>query len=343
MDGLGLQILAAILLGPLLWLAGAIGFDAVHWLLHRMLRSRWGLLRTLAWPHAVHHQWIDRELVTHFDRQRANVWCHIVPEYLTQLAFTGALALLLPLPFAAVVGVLQTGVFAAILRMRGLDVNHRPGPRIDAHPPGWLTPPAYHALHHAWPDAHFSAYTKWVDRIVGGGAQIAERSFRFVGADSPFARALRGEVERRGGASPAEPADPDVLVLLDPDAPLAPPVEAFIDATRERQLPPEVWALRRRADDARARHYRDDVRVCFRTLLVPADSMTEAEARRAARRALFWIRRDAHFAAPAEPLGLAALRRFLATRPQVPAGIQPVRHRVQLAPRGASNPAAEPG
>lgn len=338
MSGLGLQILAAIALGPLLWLAGAIGFDAVHWLLHRMLRSRWRLLRALAWPHAVHHQWIDRQLVTHFDRQRANVCCHIVPEYLTQLAFTGGLALLLPLPFAVVVGVLQTGIFVAILHMRGLDVNHRPAPRIDAHPPGWLTPPAYHALHHAWPDAHFSAYTKWVDRIVGGGAQIAERRFRWVGAESAFGRALRDEVERRGGEACAEPADPDVLVLLDPDAPLAPAVEAFIDATRERQLPPEVWALRRCADDALARHYRDDVRVCFRTLLVPAAAMAEDQARRAARRALFWIRRDAHFAAPAGPLGLAALRRFLRTPAQPPAGVAQVRHRTQLALDAAVDP-----
>ena len=111
---------------PVLWLSGAIFFDFVHFVLHAMLRSRWRLLRALAWPHAVHHQWIDRELEVHWENQRRNIWCHIVPEYLTQLVFTGGVALLLPLPFAAVLAGLQTLVFRSILRARGLDLNHRP-------------------------------------------------------------------------------------------------------------------------------------------------------------------------------------------------------------------------
>ena len=41
-------MLRAILLGPILWLAGAIVFDAVHWVLHLMLRSRFGWLTAFA-------------------------------------------------------------------------------------------------------------------------------------------------------------------------------------------------------------------------------------------------------------------------------------------------------
>lgn len=327
-------MLLAILLGPILWLVGALVFDVVHWVLHLMLRSRFGWLRGLARPHAVHHEWIDRALVTHWELQSANIRCHIIPEYLTQLAFTGFVALLLPLPFVAVLAALQTAVFAGMLYYRGRDVNHRPAARIDAHPPGWLTPPSYHALHHVWPDAYFSAYTKLVDRIVGGGAQIAQRRFGWLGPDSRLGVALRDEVERSGGLVVSDPqglGDLDVLVLLDPAAPLDAPVEAFIQETRDRQLPPEVWALRASAEDPLARHYRTDVRVAFRTLLVPEVMPDPASARRAARRALFWIRRDAGFVALGSSNGLAALRRFRRTPPLEPGGAELVRHRLEFA------------
>ncbi len=298
-----MEWLLAVLFGPVLWLAGAIVFDGVHWVLHGMLRSRRAWLRALARPHGVHHEWIDRDLETHWDLRDANVWCHIVPEYLTQLVFTGAVALVLPLPFAVVLGTLQTAVFLGILAYGGRDVNHRPAARIDAHPPGWLTPPAYHALHHAWPDAYFSSYTKLVDRLVGGCAQIAERRFGWRGPDSALAAALRGEVERAGGRSATSPdlGAVDVLVLLDPSRPVEAEVEAFIEATRDRRLPPEVWALRSSPEDAVARRYvSDDVRVCFRAIVAPRTALAPDAARRAARRALFWIRRDAHFAVAAD-------------------------------------------
>ncbi len=327
-------ILLAVAAGPLLWLVGAVVFDGVHWVLHRMLRSRSRVLRALARPHGVHHEWIDRDLVTHWERQTANVWCHIVPEYLTQLVFTAGVALVLPLPFALVLGGLQTAVFLYILSCRGRDLNHRPEPRIDAPPPGWGTPPSYHALHHAFPDAHFSAYTKLVDRVVGGGAQIAGRRFAWIGAPSPLAGALRAEVSRWGGCVVVDSeqdlaaalAGIDVLVLVDPRAALAPRVEAFVAATRERRLPPEVWALRCEADPI-ARHYLTDPRVLVRVLSVGDDPVDPA---RAARRALFRIRRDARFVALGR--GGPARRRFLRTRPVPPPGAQRVRLRMELLP-----------
>ncbi|MEE9607668.1 MAG: sterol desaturase family protein [Myxococcota bacterium] len=328
------EILLAILLGPLLWLAGAIGFDGVHWVLHLMLRSRSAWLRGLARPHGVHHEWIDRNLETNWELQSANVWCHLVPEFLTQLVFTGFVALVLPLPFAVVLASLQTAVFLGLLRSRGRDVNHRPAARIDAHKPGWLTPPSYHALHHAWPDAYFSSYTKVVDRIVGGGSQIAGRHFGWLGPDSTLAAALRARVERAGGLvvpGPEALNELDVLVLLDPTARLAAPVEAFIDETRDRQLPPEVWALRANGEDPVARHYLTDVRIAFRTLRVPEAEPSAASAHRAARRALFWIRRDAHFVALGGPRAFSALQRFRRTEPVEPAGVEKVRHRLEFA------------
>jgi hypothetical protein len=332
------EIVLALLLGPALWLAGAIFFDFVHFVLHRMLGSRFRILRALAWPHSVHHAWIDRNLDVQWHLQRRNVWCHIVPEYGTQLAFTAALALLLPLPFVVVLAALQTAVFLGILRMRGLDPNHRPIAMLDAYRPGPGTPPAYHALHHVHPDAYFSAYTKAIDFLVRGAAWLRGRRFVLQGASGPFARALAAELRRQGVEDVSEVDSPDaaalaradVLVLFDPGEGEAALLEAFIDAARTRKLPPEAWALHARPDSAVARHYLGDVRIHYRTLVVPdARRLGARAAERAARRVVSRIRRGCHFVTTA-PLveEFRERRRLRATVPASPG--RTVRHRSEL-------------
>ena len=301
-----------------------------------MLRSRWSLLRALAWPHSIHHQWIDRELRVRWEYQRRNVWCHIVPEYATQLAFTGVLTLLLPLPFIVVLAALQTAVFVGILRAGGLDINHRPIEFLDAYRPGFLTPPAYHALHHVHPDAYFSAYTKLVDILVGGAFAFRGRRFALCGATG-FGQALHEELTREG-VQFAEPeaedaealGDLDVLVLCDPDESVVSQVEALAAATRNRKLPPEVWAIHSRADEATARHYLHDVRVGYRSILL-SDLASPSRAQAAARAALFFIRRGFHLVPTQRSLRiLRSFLRFHATRPVRPAGVPQVRHRTDL-------------
>ena len=333
------EVALAILLGPPLWLLGAIGFDAVHWGLHRMLRSRSRWLRGLAWPHAVHHQWIDRELAVHRELRRSNLWCHIVPEYLTQAGFAALLLVWLPPVFAAVVFALQTGVFLGVLRAGGLDRNHRPVRLLDAYRPGPWTPPAYHALHHVYPDAYFSAYTKAVDALVAGAAQLAGRRFAVcAGSSDAFATALAHELARHGAQVvktaelPGEPAlsELDALVLCDPGTDRVAAVEACVRATRERQLPPEVWALHTGPDDGTARHYHDDVRVSHRTLrLAPEERHDDVRARRAARVVVDRIRRGAHFVPSAHaPRALIEWLRFRRAAARRPEAAGRLRHRV---------------
>jgi hypothetical protein len=335
------EVIASLLLALPLWVAGTVVFDAVHWVLHRMLRSRWRVLRALAWPHAVHHAWLDRRLRVCREHQLGNVFCHLVPEYLTQLAFSGVLLLALPSgPVLALAG-LQTAVFLYLLAQKGLDVNHRPVEILDAYRPSVVCPPAYHALHHVYPDAYFSAYTKLVDWLVGGGAWLAGRRYALAGGDRALGCALREALEREGAgeiveiASPAEAArrDLDVLLLCDPGKSDVPFAEAFVAATRDRQLPPEVWSVLERPDDATARHYLRDVRVSYRAIVAPGHaSLDAASARRAARSALFWLRRGMHWI----PTRIGAgtwrdYRRFRRARPERPAGLPLVRSRAELA------------
>jgi hypothetical protein len=337
---LWLQIVLAGLAGPVLWLAGAIFFDFVHLVLHAMLRSRWRVLRALAWPHAVHHEWIDRDLEVRWENQSRNIACHIVPEYGTQLVFTAALALWLPLPFIVVLAALQTAVFALILRQRGLDLNHRPIAMLDAYRPGFMTPPPYHALHHVHPDAYYSAYTKLVDVLAGSAAALRGRRFVVVRGVGPLAGALAQRLERVGvedvalvdSVGDAALRSTDVLVLCEAPDDEEAVLESLIEATRTRKLPPEAWVVHARADEPLARHYLDDVRIHYRTLVVPAlEALSQAEASAVARRIVSRIQRGCHYVSTASPLGsFGGRRRFRATRPEQPATGLLVRHRSEL-------------
>jgi hypothetical protein len=294
-----LEVVRALLLGLPLWIAGVHFFDGVHWVLHRMMRSRWGLLRVLSRPHVMHHRWLDPSLSTRWEYQHRNLWGHIVLEYVTQLVFSALLLLVLPTGVVAACVLYQTLLFAYILSERGLDVNHRAIEMLDAYRPSFLAMPAYHALHHVYPDAYFSAYSKLVDYVIGGGVYLRGRRIAMLGADSAFGRALRERLQAESTDSIRELEGPDstvleeidVLVLCDPDLDRLEAVERFIRATRQRQLPPEVWAVQREAADGLARHYYRDLRVTYRALHVAPDALDDpTRARRAARTALFCIR-----------------------------------------------------
>lgn len=334
--------LAIGLSGVALWLVGTVVFDAIHALLHVMLRSRSALLRALAWPHGVHHRWLDRELRTNWPLQRANAFCHLVPEYLTQLAFSGTLFLLLPPAPIWVCMALQTGLFAFLLSQRGLDVNHRQREIVDAYRPFLGCPPDYHALHHVFPDAYYSAYTKVVDQMLGSAACLAGRHTALHGCDTPLGRALAAALREANATGlhaidrveDAAREDLDLLVLCDAGASPVPFVEAFCQATRRRLLPPEVWAVHLRADDPTARHYARDPRVSYRVLHAPdPGSLSAGDAARAAQRALFLARRGGHFL----PLCAGALAAWRAwrlhrsTAPERPASAPEVRSRRALA------------
>jgi hypothetical protein len=286
----------------------------------------------------VHHAWLDSNLQIRWDLQRANIWCHIVPEYLTQLAFCAALLLVLPRVTVLTCMFAQTVIFLLILRQQGLDINHRPIEVLDAHRPTWLAPVAYHALHHVWPDTHFSAYSKLVDWVVGGGLRLRGRSIGLAGGDTPFGRALAALIVRdepaalrslTGSDDPAL-AQVDLLIVCDPSQNETLWIENLIRLTRDRQLPPEAWVVHIQPDDGIARHYYRDVRVIYRTIVArEADLLDQRRAKRAARTALFFARHAFRYV-PASTAALLTYFRFRATDPVRPVEAFEVRHRREL-------------
>ena len=287
-----LQLPAVALGSVAVFLGSTVAFDAVHVSLHRMMRSRVGWLRALGELHATHHRFLDRELDVHGELEGANLRRHVVPEFLTQASFSGALLLGLPAVVVLPALAAQVLLFLAIVRVRGRDVNHRGVAALRAHRPHLFCLPEYHAWHHAHPEAHFSSWIKLLDAALGTGAALEGRRIVLCGAEGRFGAALHRELSRRGielrechpGAPPDELAERlgevDVLILAhETGDDLEGWVEAFCRATEGRKLPPEVWAVdpgpgRR----ARARRYLRDPRVIYRHLARVAHAPPERAA-----------------------------------------------------------------
>jgi hypothetical protein len=94
-----------------------------------------------------------------------------------------------------------------------------------------------------------------------------------------------------------------------------------------------VWAVHEQAADPVAQRFYADARVLYRTLVVPGTATIDAAGgRRAARTALFFVRRGFNYVPTA--IGLHArrdFRRFRRGTPARPRGVAPDRTRTRLA------------
>jgi hypothetical protein len=318
-----------------LFLASSVVFDVVHWLLHQLAASRLAPLRAIGGLHEVHHRFLDRSLRIRPEHQRANLFCHVIPEFLTQLAVSLALLQLLPAPVVGVAIALQVLVFAVILRGRGIDVNHRDIEVLRAYEPRYFCMPRYHALHHVHPDAHFSSWIKLFDHAMGTGASLPGRSIAMAHAETDFGRALAAELARSGAgrvvayATPDDPAlrEADILILAD-GAPAEAAervawVERFAELAAGRRLPPEVWVAAPRdggAFEGHARRYYDDPRLIYRHLALPGVAGSPARSAALARRALFLVRKGFNYV-PCSAAAALAFPRFRWSTPAAAAAL----------------------
>ena len=274
---LGLETVGRWLLfvveGVALFLAASTLFDVVHYVLHRFLKSRHGLLRRVGALHQAHHDFYTNTL--QFDERyaRANLLHHVIPEYGNQVAFTlPGYFLVGPWPVAVALAI-ETLIFAMVVIRGGMDEHHvevgKRGPRRD-HAAGAFVTADYHALHHIHPDRFFSSYVTAFDRLMGTACQIGGRRVALTGASGAFGSAMARLLEREGAtvsalkhgvdfmeddASQADEVlrDADILVLAHgakgPQA-MAANCDSFvalIERFRALKVPPltpiEVWAV----------------------------------------------------------------------------------------------------
>jgi len=245
-------------------------FDIVHYLLHRWQDSRFGVLRTFARWHDVHHRFLDPNMDVHPELVRANFWAHLLPEYLTSMAGTLVFGIVFSWVAVAIVAGAHTVFFVARIFEEGRDYNHMAMDRLSGTQGFWLVTPSYHALHHVHPNQFYASFLSAFDLVMGTACQIAGRRFLVTGASGAFGSALVERLEKSGATvetakfgvdyaagdyerMKGKLARADVLVLAHGlktgdcwnanYVTFCDLIDRFTAMGRERLVPPEVWGL----------------------------------------------------------------------------------------------------
>lgn len=263
-------IITYIIEASLLWYVATIWFDVVHYLLHRFMKSNIPVLRAVGSLHAAHHRFLGTDLRFNDVFRRRNLTRHLIPEYLTQVLFLGLfLPFLSPIPIG-VAALFMTVMFLMVVRGRGRDKHHREAEQISAPGNGFYVSPAYHALHHRYPDSYHSSLVKIFDWCMGTGVQLEGKRIVMTGARGAFGSALKdlmyrskvarveglvfgsdytyGDYERTADAL----RDADILILChgSKQTPMQANcdsfralMEIFYEKHKDDQTPPEIWAV----------------------------------------------------------------------------------------------------
>src|SRR5690554_998144 len=265
-----LDIFFFVLQAALVFVASTVLFDALHWTLHRWEGSSIPLLRRLSSWHWVHHKFLGVDMQINPAYARANIWFHILPEYLTSMAGTVIFLLVFPWPPIAAVAVLRTVMLVMTLREEGLDYNHMSMDRVGGQQNLLWVGDNYHAMHHVYPHNFFSSFANVFDLLAGTTCQIKGRRFLVTGASGAFGSAMVEKLTRAGAivetaksgvdfsagdysAIRAKLETADVLIMAHGAktddcwnanfVTFRDLTELFTEVGNTRLAPPEVWAL----------------------------------------------------------------------------------------------------
>lgn len=202
-------------------LVGGVVCDGIHAFLHWASHSRSLILRALASLHQSHHDFLDRSLRFHDERLLPNLLMHQLPESLMRGLVLSALARLTGDPVVGSVAVAVVCVeFVVVAARRGRDHWHGVVGPLVAPASSAFVDPAYHQMHHVFPDHFLAAHVQVLDRLLGTLLPLEDRVVVVVGG-SLFGHEL-GLQLARGGArvrrvafEPAAGASGDALVVDD--------------------------------------------------------------------------------------------------------------------------------
>ena len=187
-----------LLQAALVFVVSTALFDALHWLLHRWEGSSNPLLRKFSSWHWVHHKFLGLDMQINPAYARANIWFHVLPEYLTSMAGTAIFLAVFPWQPIALVAVIRTVMLGLTLREEGLDYNHMSMDRVGGKQGLWWVNNNYHAMHHVYPHNFFSSFANVFDLVAGTTCQIEGRRFLVTGAGGAFGSAMVKALEKRG-------------------------------------------------------------------------------------------------------------------------------------------------
>ena len=263
-------IIAFALQAILAFVVSTALFDALHWVLHRWENSRFRILRAFSSWHWVHHKFLGLDMQINPAYARANIWFHILPEYLTSIVGTLIFLTIFPWPPIALVIAIRTVMLMMTLKEEGLDYNHMSMSRVGGQQGLLWVDNNYHAMHHVYPHAYFSSFTNIFDLLFGTGTQIKGRHFLVTGASGAFGSAMVARLTKAGGIVETAKSGVDFSVgnyavmrekleradvlLLAHGAKTEDTwnanvvtftdlIDLFTDLGKTRLAPPEVWAL----------------------------------------------------------------------------------------------------
>jgi hypothetical protein len=264
------DILTFLLQAALVFVVSTALFDALHWTLHKWERSSIPLLRRFSSWHWVHHKFLGLDMQINPAYARANIWFHIVPEYLTSIAGTLIFLFVFPWPVIATVAAVRTVMLVMTLREEGLDYNHMSMDRVGGQQNLFWVGNNYHAMHHVYPHNFFSSFANVFDLIAGTTCQIEGRRFLITGASGAFGAAMAEKLTRLGANVETAKSGvdftagsytgmleklhrADVLILSHGaksedcwnanNLTFRDLTELFTEIGKNRLTPPEVWAL----------------------------------------------------------------------------------------------------
>src|SRR5215217_9778059 len=264
------DIFVFLLESALVFVVSTALFDALHWLLHRWEDSPNPLLRKFSSWHWVHHKFLGLDMQINPAYVRANIWFHILPEYLTSILGTVLFLLVFPCQPIAFVVVIRTVMLSMTLREEGLDYNHMSMDRVGGQQGLLWVDNNYHAMHHVYPHNFFSSFANVFDLIAGTTCQIEGRRFLVTGASGAFGSAMVEKLTKLGGIVETAKSGvdfakgnygpmreklerADVLILAHGaksddcwnanNVTFRELTELFTEIGKSRLAPPEVWAL----------------------------------------------------------------------------------------------------
>jgi len=264
------DIVVFLLQAALVFVVSTALFDALHWTLHKWESSKIPLLRRFSSWHWVHHKFLGLDMQINPAYARANIWFHILPEYLTSMAGTLIFLFVFPWPPIAAVAAIRTVMLVMTLREEGLDYNHMSMDRVGGQQGLLWVDNNYHAMHHVYPHNFFSSFANVFDMIAGTTCQIEGRRFLVTGASGAFGSAMVERLRKLGGVVETAKSGvdftagnyealrqklehTDVLVLSHGaktddcwnanNVTFRELTELFTEIGRTRLAPPEVWAL----------------------------------------------------------------------------------------------------
>jgi hypothetical protein len=175
-----------------------VAFDVLHYLFHKLIKSKYKLFRAFGALHKAHHHFYSYSLQINPQWAKKNIRNHLIIEYIVQVFVMLSCGWFLnPIAVCMAAG-FETCLFIWICCKKGIDPHHKSYTTLPSARGSFFVGAEYHAQHHMYPLAYFSSYIKVVDFILGTGHQLKGKRIAMTGASGALGSAMKKCLEKEG-------------------------------------------------------------------------------------------------------------------------------------------------